>query len=246
MGNLRARERRVALLQSNYLPWKGYFELIHSVDEFIFFDDVQFTKNDFRNRNRIKTPRGVEWITIPCGSRISRLIREVEITSSKWRRGHWEKIRQSYRKAPYFKLYKDFFESYYSENTSTNLSEINQFLIRSICEDFLGFRTKLTDCSSYKVKESQGSERVLEFVLAAGGTTYVSGPSARNYLDINAFRTAGITVEFFDYEGYEEYEQLYPPFEHTVSIVDLLFMCGSESPKYVVKAGKPTCNSSGC
>src|SRR5687767_735619 len=102
--------KRVAVLQSNYIPWKGYFDIIHDVDVFIFHDDLQYTKQDWRNRNRIKTPKGAEWLTIPVGTSEDRLICEVEIPESNWAEKHWRMIQQNYSKAPYFTLYKQFLE----------------------------------------------------------------------------------------------------------------------------------------
>ncbi len=136
---------RVAVIQSNYIPWKGYFDIIHDVDLFIFYDDVQYTKNDWRNRNRIKTAQGLHWLTIPVGSHNGKLINEIELTDSRWQRKHWTTIQQSYSKAPYFGHYQEFFESVYLSADRPNLSDLNQFLIKSICTEFLGIRTEFAD-----------------------------------------------------------------------------------------------------
>src|SRR5690349_21530552 len=129
--------KKVVVLQSNYIPWKGYFDLIHDADCFVFYDDVQYTKNDWRNRNRIIMPGGPKWLTIPTGIDAHRLICEVELPDASWQGRHWETIRQSYRRAPYFKHYRPFFEEIYLGREWRTLSELNQHLIRQITRDLL-------------------------------------------------------------------------------------------------------------
>ncbi len=229
--------KRVTLLQSNYLPWKGYFDLINSADEFIFYDDVQYTKNDWRNRNQVKTERGVEWISIPCGSRLDRLICEVEVNDKKWQNAHWSKIKQSYKKAPFFKKYSDFFEDFYLGGQRTSLSELNQYLIKHISSQFLGIQANFTDSLRFDNRALSSSDRVLDIVKRSGATTYVSGPAANDYLVVADFEAEGIEVEWMDYSAYSEYEQLHPPFTHAVSIIDLLFSVGDQAPRYMKTFG---------
>jgi len=223
---------RVAVLQSNYIPWKGYFDLIGMVDTFIFYDDLQFTKNDWRNRNRIKTPNGTKWLSIPCGINTNRLICEVELTDAKWQQSHWSIIYQSYGKAPYFKYYEDFVREIYLNVKWKSLSDLNQSIIRKISTDLLGFNTIFEDSRQYAL-EGQKAERLKHLLLLAGATNYLSGPAAQNYLDEKLFMDAGINVEWMDYNGYPEYDQLYPPFEHGVSILDLLFHTGPRARYYL-------------
>src|SRR5258706_8963894 len=128
--------KAVAVLQSNYLPWKGYFDIIHDADLFIFYDDVQYTKNDWRNRNRIKAANGTHWITVPAGTNLNRLICEVQLDDPGWAKKHWNSISQTYSKAPYFNLYKDFFVDTYRGRSWHSLSELNQFLIVNISRAF--------------------------------------------------------------------------------------------------------------
>lgn len=223
---------RVAVLQSNYLPWKGYFDIIHSVDEFIFYDDVQYTKNDWRNRNRIKTLQGVQWLTVPTGADLDRRIDEVELTNAHWQAKHWKSLQQSYGRCLHFGRYREFFEDVYLGRTWTNLSELNRYLITRIAGDFLQTATRFRSSIEFALS-GQRSDRLLDLVHQSGATHYISGPSARSYMDLAAFADVGITVEFFDYAGYPEYPQLYPPFEHAVSIVDLLFHAGHEAPRFI-------------
>ncbi len=223
--------KRIAILQSNYLPWKGYFDLIGSVDEFVFYDDAQFTKNDWRNRNKIKTPKGLEWITVPVGSDISRKIRDVVISDSGWQKKHWGAFRANYGRAKYFEEVSEDFKSYYLSSKFGNLSDLNQALIKRICS-YLGIRTKFTSSFEYIQTEGQ-NERLIAICKQAGAEIYVSGPAARDYIDEDKFHAFDIDVHWFSYEGYPEYTQLWGPFDHHVSIMDLLFNCGQDSPSFM-------------
>ena len=221
----------VAVLQSNYLPWKGYFDIIHDVDLFIFYDDVQFTKNDWRNRNRIKTPAGAAWITVPVGQDIGRRVCDVTLPDPRWAKTHWKTLSQNYSRARHFARYRKFFESVYLGRTWSTLSELNRHLIEAISRE-LGIGARFEDSRSYAL-EGQASDRLLQLLDAVGTKSYVSGPAARDYLDEEAFGRAGIRVAYKSYEGYPEYPQLHPPFDHRVSIVDLLFNLGPEAPHYI-------------
>jgi hypothetical protein len=224
--------KKVAVIQSNYIPWKGYFDIIHDVDQFVFYDDVQFTKNDWRNRNKIKTAQGLAWLTIPVGKHHDRLICEVELMDNGWRKKHWATIQQAYLKAPYFRMYRGFFEYVYQEAQWSNLSDLNQFLIGHICREFLGIRTELRDSREFQA-EGEKLGRLIDLLKKVDASLYVSGPSAQSYIDDHEFRKAGIELVYKDYSGYPEYPQLYPPFEHGVSILDLLFNCGPSAPEFI-------------
>jgi hypothetical protein len=222
----------VAVLQSNYLPWKGYFDIIHDVDTFVFYDDVQFTKNDWRNRNRIKTAQGVQWLSVPVGADIGRTIRDVAIADARWQRKHFETLRQSYGKAPHFARIEPFLEEVYVKRRWDNLSSMNQFLITTLSRDFLGIRTRFDDSSRYRL-QGTGQERLLDILDATGATSYVSGPAGADYMDLGEFERRGIRVVFKDYSKYPDYPQLHPPFEHRVSILDLLVHTGPDAPRYI-------------
>jgi hypothetical protein len=224
--------RRVAILQSNYIPWKGYFDIIHDVDVFIFYDDLQYTKSDWRNRNKIKTPGGAEWITIPVGTDAHRLICEVEIRDSEWQMKHWKTIRQHYGKCPYFDRYQAFFEDVYLSRQWHNLSELNQHLIRSIAAQFLNITTEFHDSRDYSLG-GQKLDRLMELLTKSSAVSYVSGPAAKDYIEPSRFADAGIELVWKDYSGYPEYPQRFPPFQHGVSILDLLFNAGPDAPWYI-------------
>ena len=224
--------KKVVVLQSNYLPWKGYFDLISKADLFIFYDDVQFTKNDWRNRNKIKTPRGAEWISIPCGTDLKQLINEVTITKHDWQHDHWNRISMNYSKAAYFNLYKAFFEDFYLNAKWTNLSQLNQHLIVFIAKNFLGITTEFENSLSYHPTGVR-MERLLDVLRKAGATEYISGPSARSYIAEDAFLRENIKLTWMDYSHYPEYRQQFPPFVHDVSIIDLLFNEGPDAIHYL-------------
>lgn len=222
----------VVVLQSNYLPWKGYFDLVHDADLFVFYDDVQFTKSDWRNRNKIKSPRGTEWITVPVGVDVDRLIHEVEIKDSTWQGKHWRTIQQHYGKCPHFAQYRPFFEEVYLARKWTNLSELNQHLIRSISRDLLGLNTEFRDSREFQAS-GRKLDRLLDLLIRAGARRYISGPAAKDYIVPEQFEEAGIALVWKDYSGYPEYPQRFPPFEHGVSILDLLFNVGPNAPWYI-------------
>lgn len=223
--------KKIAILQSNYIPWKGYFDMIAAVDEFILYDDVQFTKNDWRNRNKIKTPNGVEWITIPVGQNIDRSIRNVTLPNSNWRARHWKTLEANYRRAPFFSEVAELIEPLYRSHSFAGLSELNRVFIETIC-GYLNIRTKISNSWDYNLIEGR-VERLVDVCLQAGATQYISGPAGRDYIDESTFSSRGINISWFDYSGYPEYPQLWGTFEHSVSILDLLFNCGRHSNRHM-------------
>lgn len=225
--------KRVAILQSNYLPWKGYFDIIHDVDEFVFHDDLQYTKQDWRNRNRIKTPDGAAWLTIPVGDSEQRLICEVELPAGNWARDHWRRIEAAYARAPHFERYRDLLRDALLGSEWRLLSDLNQHLIRLIARVLLGLKIELRDSRSLDLGDARKQERVLAIVRKTGADVYVSGPAAKAYLEPRRFEEAGVTLVWKDYGGYPEYEQFHPPFRHDVTILDLLFHTGPDAPHYI-------------
>jgi hypothetical protein len=225
--------KRVAILQSNYIPWKGYFDIIHRVDEFILYDDVQYTKNDWRNRNLIKTSQGKKWLTIPVtvGS-LHDKINEVRIADAGWGVRHWETIRNNYRHAPFFRDYHETFERLFLNATEPLLCTINYRFLAAMLE-ILGVQTRLTQSTEYGSLAGRSTERVVNLCRAAGATHYLSGPAAKAYIVPEEFAAAAIAVEYMDYTGYPEYEQLYPPFDHGVSVIDLILTAGPQAPDFI-------------
>lgn len=223
--------KRVAILQSNYIPWKGYFDLIASVDEFILYDDVQYTNRDWRNRNKIKTPKGSEWLSVPVGPSTSRRIHDVSIEDHRWQRKHWASLEANYRRAKHFSDIASWLEPIYSETQFTNLSDLNRKFITTICS-YIGIKTKISNSWDYQLVGGK-TERLVSLCQQAGATEYISGPSAREYIQNRLFEEALIKLSWFDYAGYPEYPQLWGQFIHEVSILDLLFNCGNEAQDYM-------------
>lgn len=226
--------KRVAILQSNYLPWKGYFDLIACVDEFIFYDEVQYTKGDWRNRNRIKTAQGLQWLTVPVRFefRHRTSISSVEIDGDHWRTQHWKAIQLNYARAPHAAEANELLAPLYLGAPEQMLSAWNRRSIASIA-DFLGIRSRFVDSTAYPSDGGNPTQRLVDICLQSGATHYVSGPAARAYLDEQAFRERGVVVEWFDYDGYPQYPQLWGDFEHRVSVIDLIFNCGRRAPHYL-------------
>lgn len=225
--------KKVAIVQSNYIPWKGYFDTIAAVDEFILYDDMQFTRRDWRNRNQIKTPQGVQWLTVPVKvkGKYHQTIRETEIDGADWAEAHWKALTQNYHRAPYFKEIADIFEPLYRQHCYVYLSELNRVFIEAICR-YLGITTKISNSWYYQLIEGK-TERLMDLCSQAGGTEYISGPAAKDYIDENIFNERGIKLTWFDYGGYPEYPQLWGEFTHGVTILDLMFNCGKDAQKYM-------------
>jgi len=236
------KHKKVAIVQSNYIPWKGYFDMIDSVDEFILYDDMQYTRRDWRNRNLIKTPRGVQSLTVPVRvkGRYYQTIRETEIDGTDWAKMHWKTLTQNYRRAPHFDEVASLFEPLYLQRQYTHLSVLNREFIEAVC-CYLSITTKISNSCDYVLIDGK-SERLADLCLKAGGTEYISGPSARDYLDVSVFTRRGITLTWFDYNGYPEYPQLWGEFVHGVTILDLLFNCGKDSKSFI-KHNKKVANN---
>ncbi|UOQ67224.1 WbqC family protein [Hymenobacter volaticus] len=229
-------KRKVAILQSNYIPWRGYFDLIASVDEFIVYDDMQYTKNDWRNRNRIRTAHGTQWLSIPVRrNTLHQSIRDTHVMDLRWAPRHWRTLSQAYTRASCFQFGRDVLADLYVQAASLNyLSEINLLFLRSICAA-LGFSTRISCSSDYTYDLlADRTTRLVQLLQAVNGNYYLSGPAAQVYLNQQQMTTAGIEVQWMDYSGYKPYQQVHgEPFESAVSIVDLLFNMGPAATCYL-------------
>lgn len=223
----------IAISQSNYIPWKGYFDCINSVDEFVLYDDMQYTRRDWRNRNKIKTREGSQWITIPVDvkGKYFQKINETTINDPAWAENHWRTIVHNYGKAPYFNQYKEVFEKIYLGNQETLLSKVNYNFITAVC-GVLDIKTKFMWSSEFELLEGK-TERLLDICRKRNATKYISAPAAKAYMDVALFENEGIAVEFMDYSGYPEYNQLFGEFDHAVSILDLIFNEGPNASKFM-------------
>lgn len=224
--------RKVAILQSNYIPWKGYFDLIAAVDEFILYDDMQYTRRDWRNRNLIKTPQGTQWLTVPVRAKgkYHQTIRETELDGTSWAADHWKALAQNYRRAPHFAEVAAWLEPIYLE-AFEHLSALNRRLIEAVCA-YVGIDTRISNSWDYSLPEGK-TERLASLCAQAGGGEYISGPAAREYVDEKVFTDQDIKLTWFDYADYPAYPQLWGDFVPSVSVLDLLFNCGKAAPRYM-------------
>lgn len=224
--------KRVAVLQSSYIPWKGYFDIIHDVDTFIFYDDVQFTYQDWRSRNRIISNGNPLWLTVPTGGDIKRLINEVNLPNAAWQRKHWSTLRHAYTKSPFFKQYSDLVEQLYLGTEWRSLSEMNQHFTRVLAQEVLGIDVEFRSSSEFSLQGSK-LDRLIDLVRQSGATHYLSGPAAKAYIDPNAFEQIGVALEYKDYSGYPVHRQQGETFEHAVSVLDLIFNTGDSAAEYI-------------
>ena len=225
--------KKIAIVQSNYIPWKGYFDLIAHVDEFIIFDEVQFTKRDWRNRNKVKTPQDLLWLTIPVLTKSNFLqkISETKINGDLWKKKHWNALRVNYQKARFFNEISGLLADFYQTREFDFLSDANRYLIDLIC-GFLDIRTKISSSAELNLPEDK-NERLISMCKKVKADVYLSGRNAQGYIDLDKFSNAGIAIEWFDYDDYPEYDQLWGRFVHEVSILDLLFNCGKRSTSFM-------------
>lgn len=237
-----APRKRVAIVQSSYIPWKGYFDLIDRCDELALYDNVQYTRRDWRSRNRIKAPGGVRWLTIPVRSkgRYNQRIDETEVVDQGWAGSHWSALEQSYSRCEHFGGYAERLRAVFlAAGEERLLSAVNERLIRALCQ-LLGIATPIVRVPDAALVGDSATERLVSACLHLGAGEYVSGPAARAYLDESAFAAVGIEVSWMDYSGYPEYEQPFPPFEHGVSVLDLLFCTGPRAREHMLGARAET------
>ncbi len=232
--------RTAVVLQSNYIPWRGYFDLIRRADIFIVLDIVQYTKNDWRNRNRIKTRTGPNWLTIPVSHSLASetAIDEAIVTDRRWSKKHVKALQQNYSRAACFTETSGWlFPLFESLSEERSLSAINVRLIREIAQS-LGLKTEIVSCTSLIERDDllaqTASVRLSNLCQAANATHYLSGPAAQDYLETDPFDAAGIRVEWMSYEGYPEYPQLFGDFDGRLSVVDLLMNAGANAPDYLL------------
>jgi hypothetical protein len=232
----RADNVRIAIIQSCYIPWKGFFDLIGRCDEYVIFDRAQFVKRHWHNRNRIKTARGCEWLTIPVVTkgRFTQPIDEVEIAAP-WADQHWRAIELAYRRAPFFEEFSPVVRGWYERAAKERLlTNVNAPFIEEIAR-LLKLGTRIVRDTAYE-GEGRKTEHLLAIARAAGATHYLSGPSAKDYLDEAQFEAAGIKVEWMDYSFYPAYPQLHGDFEHAVSMLDVIFNTGPDARHNILKS----------
>lgn len=223
----------VCILQPSYIPWRGYFHQIQKSDVFVFYDDIDYDARGWRNRNRVKTRHGVQWLTIPVkskGRKRGTPIHEMEIDwETDWIARHWTTLTHAYARAPHFERYAKLLEPCYRghpELLADFTTETTQILARA-----LGSDTKFLRSSEMGIGGRQ-TARLIEILRTLDAHHYITGPSAKGYIEEDLFEKAGIELEYMVYD-YPEYEQLYPPYDPQVSILDTLFMLGPDAPSVI-------------
>lgn len=229
---------KVVILQPSYIPWRGYFDQICRADLFVFYDDVQYDKRGWRNRNQIKTPSGKQWLTIPVHSHGAQTknisINQIQIAwDNPWSQNHLKALQHSYARAPQFDHYLPLLETFYQRRDQPLADFTIDFTI-ALAHELGNTHTHFMRSSEIARIDGQKTDRLIQILQAVGGTHYISGPSARDYIEQDKFDQAGIRLEYMEY-NYPEYPQLYPPFDPYVSILDLLFMTGQHAPNYIFK-----------
>ncbi len=234
--------KKIIVTQSNYIPWKGYFDMINFADEFILYDEVQYTRRDWRNRNKIKTPNGTLWLTIPVdvkGKYLQKIKDTRVMTDENWRETHWKTILMNYAHAPHFKTYKDAFEPLYRDTSEVYLSMINYTFLETV-NKILGITTPMRWSYEIPKNTTDRNERLIELCKAFGATDFYNGPTSKGYMDEELFRKNGINAHYLNYSGYKPYNQMYGEFDPAVSVLDLIFNEGPNATKYMKSfSGKP-------
>jgi hypothetical protein len=224
--------KKEIITQSNYIPWKGYFDSIKKVDVFVVYDDMQYTKRDWRNRNLIKTPQGLKWLSIPVEvkGKYFQKIKDTKIADKSWNLSHWEVIKQNYKNAKCFKETAEWLEPLYRKCNYDFLTDVNLHFIREI-NNYLEINTEIRFSSEFELAEDR-TERLVNICENLKVSDYFSGPAAKFYMEIDKFEVRKIKVHYWDYSNYIEYNQVHGEFEHGVSVVDLIFNLGKETLNY--------------
>ena len=225
----------VVILQPSYLPWRGYFHLIQQADVFVFYDDVQYDEHGWRNRNQIKTPQGVQWLSVPVythGVHTNAVqIKDIVIQKNKsWRSKHWRTLEQNYRRAPHFEQFAPMVAAFYQDDYE-HLADLT-IATTTLLAQTLGLTKTRFLRSSQLPSEGTKTDRLISILQHLSATRYISGPSGANYIEPEKFTAAGIELEYMKYE-YPEYPQLYGPFADKLSVIDLLFNLGDFSGSYI-------------
>jgi hypothetical protein len=227
---------RLVALQSNYVPWKGYFDLLNTADLFVVYDSVQYTKNDWRNRNMLICPNGPTWLTIPIqtSGRMTQTIFEAQVSDNRWARKHWMTVVQALTNRPYFTTYREQWETWFTEaGTLRSLHEINLLFMRGLCEQ-LSITTPLAADTEFDVGAGSPTERLVKLCVQAGATTYITGPAGLDYVELDKFSDAHVQVEVIEYSHYPQYPQAGDSFSHAVSVLDLLANVGPDAKSHLV------------
>jgi hypothetical protein len=224
---------RLAIVQSCYVPWKGFFDLIGRCDVYVIYDTADFSKGHWHNRNRIKRAEGNPWLTIPVKTahRLGQPLDEVMVAGP-WAESHWSTIERAYAGTSFFATESGaILKLFEALSTELSLTRINELFLRGLANR-LGLKTRIVRDRELAFSGDR-NERIVALCSAAGATTYLSGPAAKGYLDVEALCNAGVSVEWMTYGPYPEYEQPHGPFQHHVSVLDTLFCTGPEARNFI-------------
>lgn len=217
----------VAVHQPQYLPYLGYFDKIDRADIFVLLDNVQFKKNEWQNRNKIKTAQGWQWLTVPVKYQYPQLISEVTINNTvKWQHKQKQAILTNYKKAPHFNCLEEFFEEIFSRSWEL-ISQLNISVVRRLVE-VLGIDTALHAGSALGEFPQDPDERLIAITKHFGADNYLAGSGGSQYMDLDKYKKAGIEVVFQEY-NHPKYSQLFGVFEPYMSVIDLIFNHGDRS-----------------
>lgn len=232
--------RTVVILQSNYIPWKGYFDLLNSADVFVIYDEVQFTRRDWRNRNKIVLNGKSHWLTIPVETKgkYELPINQIKVSDHQWAKKHWASIRHAYGKAEHFANYEVQLAKAYEDAAKLEyLTDIN-ILFLELVSGFLDINHNLAHSHQIPVIEANPTGRLVEICQSLEAQRYISGPSAKQYIEKDQFTDAQIELYYANYTGYPEYGQTSETFEHGVSILDLLMHEGRGARQHLKSVSK--------
>lgn len=222
------------MLQPNYIPWKGVFDMISRVDTFVFYDDVQYTARDWRNRNKIKTAQGTHWISVPVLQDRDQLICDAKIDlTAHWQIKHYKAFQSAYKRAPFFDQYEYLLDELYMKQTWQKISDLDVFATKLIAKA-LGLNPTWVLASELNCQGAKDGEKILKICETLGCDYVLNGPAARAFVNDDMFKAKGIVTEYMTYE-YEPYPQRFPPFVHEVTVLDTIFNCGPDAPRYIFK-----------
>jgi hypothetical protein len=226
-------KNKVIITQSNYIPWKGFFTTMKKATHLVLYDDMQYTRRDWRNRNKIVTSLGSRWISIPIVNKglYHQKINEAVVSENNWNVNHWSIIKQNYSKAPYFNQYGQIFsEIYNSELKNVHfLSRINRILLER-CIKMLGIEIKILDSRQFRLHGDK-TEKLVNICKDLDADEYFTGPAAKDYIEEDLFNNEDISVSYYDLAGFPEYKQLWDSFDHYVSIIDMFMNLGDNTVK---------------
>ncbi|MDO6684713.1 MULTISPECIES: WbqC family protein [unclassified Agarivorans] len=225
--------KKISILQSNYIPWRGYFEIISQSDIFVVYDTVQYTKNDWRNRNKILTNSGVQWLTVPVKHKnLSQEINSIEINNKIWSKKHWKTIEQNYKKSNFFEEYHDNFKNIYNQEWKY-LSDLNITLIKAV-NKCLDIKTEIVNSRDLDIKVSNSrNQKLINICNHFDANLYISGPAAKDYLEEKEFKRNSIEIKWMDYSKYKSYQHKSELNYENLSVLDLIFNLGPNAKKHI-------------